>query len=578
MIKLKIFIAALCAAFFVPSVHATELTIYVYADRTPSSVASSTYSYDIVDSNSLNDVSSVNVVTSGPKGQMSSLYIRGTDSDQSLITLNGIPIKDHSSPTSTDDIGQHNFTGIRSIEIYKGPMSNLFGANAAGGVVNLISDISTRSYVSSTIGSNNLVKGQIQISYNSSDIDYTINLQAESTNGISVYPNGEETDPYKNKNLNLNILYPNQYGNIRLNHINETNFTNLDSMYDTKNYTGEWNWNNTQLDYNNDVIRFVINNSNHKRTYTKDNELEGNYQSKVNSLYSSYMVNYKNTDVIIGSELEKVDANFLVNIRGQYPYTSSVDKKRTTTGLFVNSNTIHLNSLVLSTGIRYDNIDNFGEKITGRVGVFKDGWRGSISTGFRIPTLYEMYGQDNYGFTGNPSLKEESTINYEVGYSNYFSDTAFFVTKENNAIIYNGTYINDQRQSHTQGIENKLTYEIYGFYLLNNFSYTLAKQSDGEQKLRRPKIINNFTISKIIKNTVYSVDINYFGKHRDINSKTFMPIYVDGVTTLDAEINYEKNNIEMFAGIYNITNKQFERPNGYSQLGRNFTLGFRKYF
>ena len=102
--------------------------------------------------------------------------------------------------------------------------------------------------------------------------------------------------------------------------------------------------------------------------------------------------------------------------------------------------------------------------------------------------------------------------------------------------------------------------------------------SNGNQKLRRPKVTNNLKVAKVIDDIVYSFDVDYYGKHKDINSKTFEKIDVTPVVTYNTELNYEKNNLEVFAGIYNISNKQYERPNGFSQLGRNFKVGFRKYF
>ena len=570
-------IAAFCAAFLMTPVYATELVIYVYADRTPSAVSSFTYSYEAVEVEDLEEVSSLDILTSGPKGQMSSLYIRGADSDQSLVTLNGISIKDQSSPTGTDDLGQHNFTGISLVEVYKGPMSSLYGANAAGGVVNLVSEVTGRSYAGATIGSNNLLAGEIQVSGKAQELDYSLTLGKETSDGISVYPDGAEDDPYDNENVNLNLLYSSDYESIRLNYITETNFTNLDSMSDTLNYTGKWNWTNTQLDYNNETSRLVLNNSNHKRVYTKDNLVEGDYDSTVNTLYGSHLINLTNTDLIVGAELEKIDAKFLTNIRGMWPYTSSVNKERTSKGMFVNTN-IMLDGIVLSSGVRYDTVDGFGDRTTGRIGVYKDGARVSVSTGYRIPTLYEMYGQDNYGFNGNPNLQEESTISYEVGYKTNYSDTAVFVTKENDAIIYNGTYVNDDDTSYTKGIENKITFELDGLFITNSVSYIEAKQSNGNEKLRRPKLTNNLKVSKLVDDFVYSFDVDYYGKHKDISSTTFQTIDVSSIITYNTEMKYNKNNLEVFAGIYNISNEQYERPNGYSQLGRNFKLGFRKYF
>jgi vitamin B12 transporter len=261
---------------------------------------------------------------------MSSLYIRGSDSDQSLITLNGISIKDHSSPTGTDDLGQHNFTGINSVEIYKGPMSSLYGANAAGGVVNLVSDVTYESYIGTGTGSNDLFTKEAQLSGNTGHLSYTLSFSGEQTDSVSVYPNGEERDPFESENYNLNFLYQGTDGNLRFNHINETNFSNLDANADTLDYTGKWKWTNNQIDFNNKSTRLAFNNSNHKRVYTKDNQIEGEYNSKTNTFYGSHLLSSKDVDILFGTEYEKVNAEFFTNIRGPFPYTSNVDKSRDT--------------------------------------------------------------------------------------------------------------------------------------------------------------------------------------------------------------------------------------------------------
>jgi vitamin B12 transporter len=571
-------VATFVAAFFTTTVKSEPLEVWIYAERTPSYLAPVTYTHEFVETEDIKDVANLDIVTSGPKGQVSSLYIRGADSDQNLITLNGIPIKDHSSPTGTDDIGQHNFTGISSVEIIKGPMSSVYGANASGGVINLLSDVSHESYATLSVGSNNANKQKIQVSDTSDRLSYTINVEREATDGISVYPGGSETDPYDNKNYNLNFFYYGNNANYRLNYINELNNSNLDGMSDTDDYVGKWNWKNLQLDATTNNSRFAFNNSNHNRTYTKDGLLEGNYKSNTNTFLVSHILNYDSADVTIGAEHENVDANFLTNIRGAFPYTSSVDKTRNTNGFFINTNIQTEDNTVISTGIRYDSIDGFGDKVTGRYGLHKNGYRGSVSLGYRVPTLYEMYGQDNYGFTGNPNLKEEDTIGLELGYNNNIFDTAVFVTQESNAIIYDGTYVNDSDKSYTKGIETSVAHHINDYFISGNIAFTDARKSNGEQKLRRPKLTSNVKVARIINGIEYSTKANYYGKHKDINSKTFATIDKGSVVTYDAELKYLKDNIEIFAGLYNINDKNYERPDGYSQLGRNWKAGFKVYF
>ena len=67
-----------------------EITITI--PRTASDLATTTYTYDVIDVNTpVDNTNGVNIVQNGPPGQSSSLFIRGTESDHSLITLNGIP-------------------------------------------------------------------------------------------------------------------------------------------------------------------------------------------------------------------------------------------------------------------------------------------------------------------------------------------------------------------------------------------------------------------------------------------------------------------------------------------------------
>ena len=104
---------------------ADPLEITIYAFRNSSDHQSKTYSYDVIVPKEISLVPSVNIVTNGTKGQNSSTFTRGTNSNHTLLTFNGIPIKDHSTTGGADDIGQHNIDGVDNIEIIKGPMGTV---------------------------------------------------------------------------------------------------------------------------------------------------------------------------------------------------------------------------------------------------------------------------------------------------------------------------------------------------------------------------------------------------------------------------------------------------------------------
>ena len=68
----------------------------------------------------LNFVNGINITQSGSTGQQTSVFMRGTNSNHTLVLLNGIPINDFSTPTGAFDFGQDFMSTVMQVEIYKG--------------------------------------------------------------------------------------------------------------------------------------------------------------------------------------------------------------------------------------------------------------------------------------------------------------------------------------------------------------------------------------------------------------------------------------------------------------------------
>ena len=81
----------------------------------------------------LEQVVGVDVYSDGPRGQKTSIFMRGTNSNHTLVLLNGIPINDQSSPKAMFDFGYDFLQGLQQIEIYKGASGAIFGPAAIGG-------------------------------------------------------------------------------------------------------------------------------------------------------------------------------------------------------------------------------------------------------------------------------------------------------------------------------------------------------------------------------------------------------------------------------------------------------------
>jgi vitamin B12 transporter len=86
----------------------------------------------------LKDVPGLNVVRSGGPGGQTSVFMRGTNSDHTKVFVDGIDVNDPSSPTASFDFGLFLAQDIAKVEVLRGPQSGLYGSDAIGGVINII--------------------------------------------------------------------------------------------------------------------------------------------------------------------------------------------------------------------------------------------------------------------------------------------------------------------------------------------------------------------------------------------------------------------------------------------------------
>ena len=95
----------------------------------------------------LKKVSGLDFYQSGQKGQQAAIFMRGSESNHTLVLLNGVAINDQSATNGMHDFGQDFVQTIQQIEVYKGSNGAHFGPDAIGGAINFITDVDcTNSY------------------------------------------------------------------------------------------------------------------------------------------------------------------------------------------------------------------------------------------------------------------------------------------------------------------------------------------------------------------------------------------------------------------------------------------------
>ena len=80
-------------------------------------------------------VPGLNLVQTGGPGGLTSVFMRGTNSNHVKVLIDGIEVNDPSTPNRSFDFGQMLTTDIERVEVLRGPQSGLYGANALGGVI-----------------------------------------------------------------------------------------------------------------------------------------------------------------------------------------------------------------------------------------------------------------------------------------------------------------------------------------------------------------------------------------------------------------------------------------------------------
>lgn len=561
----------------------SELEITIYAFRTASDFQHLTYDYDYIIPESYRDIQklpNVNLVQSGPTGQMSSTFTNGTNSNHTLLTINGMPVKDHSTPTGVDDISQHSLVGVNSVEVINGPMSTLYGPNAVGGVINMTQYATEGNTVELSVGSNNTSKQKIKLGDYVGTTLVDISAEFYNTDGISVYPQGEERDGHSSENFTIKTsrhVAGEWWMNANIN--SKHNTTDLDGYNsDTVNYTSDWKFNNQYVDFLTGDTKFAINRVEHNRTY----DLSGTqdlYHSETVDLVGNHVFRKDWGDLTIGAEQMFIQADFNTNING---YTSSVDRQQTVTGGFVNYD-LRRDSVLYSVGTRVDLLSDHQNQTTHRLGISWDGWRTSISNSYKAPTLYEQYGTDNWGFQGNPDLDVEQARTVEVGYAStqHSYDVSVYTTRMENLLVYSGnSYVNDTGTATSTGINAGKQWTLaQGLAMNNSVSWNISEDSAGTQQLRRPKWSLSNSVDYTRDNTHTVLTHTYTGTHVDIDSATWARTDQPSVNRFDLDHTvYLDHGASITLSVNNITDTQWEQPNGYNQTGRTWMLTYSKNF
>ena len=211
------------------------------------------------------------------------------------------------------------------------------------------------------------------------------------------------------------------------------------------------------------------------------------------------------------------------------------------------------------------------------------------STGLRNPTLYELYGSDNYGIGGNVNLKPEKSetnelsVKYNILENLSFNSTAYRA-KVYDQIESNAAYSKHENELidiNQEGLENELSFNGNNQRLSIFNIFSKSRKTNGQAQSRRPDLSYGANYSKkILLSPVgpFTINLNYkyTGQYIDWDGSANSRQKSTDIVDLSLKKNLFGNTFSL--KLTNILNERYEKPATYSQDGRQIRFGFTSAF
>ena len=349
---------------------------------------------------------SLNVVQSGGYGQQTSIFLRGTESDHTLVLRDGIRL--NTATTSAAAIPFLDTTDLKQIEILKGPASVLYGTDAIGGVVQFVSKTpeKTGAFVTGEVGENNTYKAIVGADLAENGIYAQVRSQRLESDGTPIYNiNDAHHYSYDQKG------YSAKFGVEQNTYAASIDYSQNEGNSEYSNYGTL-----SSQDFKNEVIN--LKGRLHATDQVQINARLSQFKDDLNQVNSTGFIHSTTQEAELYSTIHFADAqNILVGVthRNTDASTSAMNENVDSTGYYIQHQyqTERLNSQI---GLRVEDNEKFGShtvaqgglryKVLPNTSVYTN-----IGSAFKAPSLNDMYAT----WGGNPDLAPEESISYEIG-------------------------------------------------------------------------------------------------------------------------------------------------------------------
>ncbi|MGY8627827.1 TonB-dependent receptor domain-containing protein [Chromobacterium violaceum] len=537
----------------------------------------------------------VSITTNGGPGTSSSIFMRGANSNHTVVLVDGMRIS--SATTGTTAIQNIPLEQIERIEILRGPASSLYGADAIGGVIQIFTrtgEGAPRFNAGFEAGSRGTGKLTAGIDGKTGDTAYSLQLSHAQSDGFSATNPRNQTyynldnDGYGNDSYTASVnqtLAPGHdltlrlYQTFAMNDWDRSNkWTGQDraksrltgQSIESKNQFGDvW------------TIRLRFSKTQDKL----ENFYNGNFDVRAD-LYQTTQEEW-----LWQNDLNTTFGNIILGIsHGTQKIESSdvySETKRSQDAGFATYQ-FEQGAHLFQASLRRDHDDQFGGKTTGKFDYgykFAEGWMARVGygTAYKAPTFNDLY----YPYSGNPSLKPEDSKNTELSLQYRKGQQSFSVTifqNKINQLINWAPAAPDSEIWVPKNIDRAtirgLTLEgatvVAGVDLGANLTLLDARDDGtGHWLERRPRQSANFTASKELGKWTLGAEQQIVSRRYDDPANTeAKALRGYGVTNAFANYRFARN-WTATARVDNLFDREYEIAYGYNTGGLGAFIGVR---
>lgn len=560
----------------------------------------------------LRSVPSIDVVQNGGPGSTTAVFMRGANSEHTLVLMDGVELNDPSSPSGGFDFANLPTDNIERVEILRGPQSTLYGSRAMGGVINIITRRGKgdpTGFFSAQGGSFHTATEKAGISGGTDRYNYSLGLSRFDSDGFSAagkkYGN-TENDGNQNTSVKTRLgITPTSNLSIDfiLNYLkNRTDLDNNGGVGgDDPNYVQK----NEQLSFRSQADLALFDNRWEQRLGVSYNDLNRDFNNGIDPAHPSDLSRgsyhgrnvtfdwqhtlhlHETNSLTLGIERKEETAKSDYYSESAWgPYDSPWDEQSAhTTGYYLQDQIRLWDAWFTTLGVRLDDHSSFGTKATYRltsaytVKQTNTTVKGSYGTAFKAPSLYQLYSPDY----GDKLLNPEKSTGWDLGVEQSLlggkltMGATYFHNDFNDLINFDSTLFkyNNIARATTHGVELTASVRpIDELTLRAGYTYTRTEDKEtGLELLLRPK--NKISIDgnyRFLKNANLNLGIIYVGTR-------FNTVY-DPITYAAARVKMSEylvanlavsydicKNFQIFGRVDNLFDRNYEEITGYGTAG-----------